>query len=150
MSGLYNMVFGDNPMSAWVLGALGNPAVPRYRDAWLGDDCLVIYTRTGGGNRDFYENEEACRNNYPENFEGDEKPSGPWNDDLRAHPEYIRDEDDDFDPTYAAFIFRIPEEHAELFAKLKEAGAAQTKSPGDRWREMFELMNASVGQKSST
>ena len=32
-------------------------SIPRYRDVYLKDNFLVIYTRTGGGNREEYDSE---------------------------------------------------------------------------------------------
>ena len=37
---------------------------------------------------------------------------------LPTHPLYIRDQDDDFDCTYATFYFRVPPEHLEELAPL--------------------------------
>ena len=51
---LYNALFGTNPFANALLMALGITAsdVPRFRDCYLDDDGkIVIFTRTGGGNR---------------------------------------------------------------------------------------------------
>lgn len=100
----------NNPKTEDVLKSIGltEDMIPRFRGAGVDNGKICVHTRTGGGNRDYYENEESCRINYPEYFEGDSKPSGPWNDDLRKNKYYIRDEDDDSDCTYANFWFRIP------------------------------------------
>jgi len=62
---------------------------PRYRAVTVGADepLVVIRTRTGGGNRMEYE-------------EANEK--------LRKLEGYEKDEDDDFDSTYAYWFYRIP------------------------------------------
>lgn len=52
--------------------------------------------RTGGGNREDYPNAA-----------------------LTTHPLYLRDVDDDYDPTYAHYYFRIPE---VVLAELAEQG----------------------------
>lgn len=122
---LYNLVHGRNPLSSLVLASLGNPDVPRYRDAWLDDGCLAIYTRTGGGNRDMYE--------IGGDYQVEYNPDGPFNDDLRAIPGFIRDEDDDFDSTYATFYFNIPDEWGPLFKTLGEIGAQKVEKPGEAW-----------------
>lgn len=48
---------------------------------------ISVYTRVGGGNRDEYEKEIK---------------------ELRSIPEYITDYDDDFDCTFATFVFKCP------------------------------------------
>lgn len=109
---LYNLLFGVNSLAPILLKHLGlsEDDIPRFRDCYLDGDQIVIYTRTGGGNRDFYEDEETCRSNYPEYFQKKEDaPKGPWNADLRKSKYYQSDEDDDFDSTYAYFRFRVPE-----------------------------------------
>lgn len=94
---LYNMLFGKNPDTAPILAALNlsEGMIERFRDVWIDEDenRIVIYTRTGGGNREYYQNEV-----------------------LTSHPLYIRDEDDDFDSTYAKYYFAIPgmEEAADV------------------------------------
>lgn len=86
---LYNLLFGKNPNTKALLAflELNELDIERFRDCWINDDNeLVIYTRTGGGNRECYPNEA-----------------------LTSHPLYIRDEDDDFDSTYAKYYFALPE-----------------------------------------
>lgn len=86
---LYNMLFGKNPNTTTILAALNlrEGMIERFRDVWLDEDenHIVIYTRTGGGNREYYPNKV-----------------------LTSHPLYIRDEDDDFDSTYAKYYFAMP------------------------------------------
>lgn len=95
---LYNMVHGFNPAGIFVapLLGLGHPqrAFPRYRDCFVGmngkpeyDGKIVVYTRTGGGNREEYEADNNA---------------------LARHPQYVTDFDDDFDSTFAWFIFDVP------------------------------------------
>jgi hypothetical protein len=87
---MYNMLFGKNPDTKTILSALSLTEldVERFRDCWIDgkEDKIVIYTRTGGGNREDYPNSA-----------------------LVNHPLYLYDEDDDFDPTYAYYYFAIPE-----------------------------------------
>jgi hypothetical protein len=144
---LYNMLFGKNPMAATALAVLGvdSPAkIPRFRDAYFtekdGIPIIVIHTRTGGGNRDFYENERTCKTNYPDYFtDSDEPPSGPWNDDLRALPGFICDMDSEFDSTYADFFFNVPEKHrADVEQLLSKVGTPST--PAEKWKALFDAM----------
>lgn len=114
--------------------------IPRFRTAYIEDDEIVIHTRTGGGNRDFHENETTCRENYPEYFDGKTDPTGPWNDDLRAHPRYLYDTDSEYDATYADFYFNIPEPY-------KDDVLAYTRSDQDHeyskhWTELLLKLSA--------
>jgi hypothetical protein len=111
--------------------------IPRYRDCYWDGSQIVIYTRTGGGNRDFYENERSCRENYPSYFTGDDTIQGPWNEDLRKLPGYIKDEDDSFDSTYASFYFQAPEE----FKQLTE-GLVAAQSPQEKFQEIIKVMQS--------
>ena len=133
--GMYNLVHGENSGAVVLLGILGlqRDAVPRYRDCWWTGTEIAIHTRTGGGNREYYESESVCRNNYPEYFDGKEGPSGPWNEDLQALPTFLRDEDDDFDSTYATFYFSVPDSLAWMIPAL----TTQEESPGERWEKII-------------
>lgn len=107
---LYNMLCGNNPLFRLlhaILETAGPLApIPRYRDTYtkITDSRglaslprIVIYTRTGGGNRPDYEDQNAA---------------------LAAHPLYVRDHDDDFDCTFAHFEFSVPEVWADRVLKL--------------------------------
>ena len=86
---LYNMIFGKNPSEKEILALLGLTEldVERFRECWIDERTrrIVIMTRTGGGNREYYRNEK-----------------------LTSNPYYIDDHDDDFDSTYAYYEFAIP------------------------------------------
>lgn len=86
---LYNTLFGKNPSNEKILALLGltEMDVERFRDCWIDEMTrrIVIMTRTGGWNREYYRNEK-----------------------LTSNPYYIRDYDDDFDTTYAYYEFAIP------------------------------------------
>jgi len=119
---LYNMVMGTNSIAGALLAALelSPDRLGRPRDAWLDGEEIVVLTRCGGGNRDDYE----------QVFE-----------DLRAHPCYLRDEDDDYDSTYALIHFRFPEQYAE---PLREASrrAGPAKSLHERWEAAIAAIKA--------
>jgi len=123
---LYNAIFGKNPYSAALLMTLGitEANVPRFRDCFLDKHGkIVIYTRTGGGNRDDYKSE---------------------NDFLTTLPGYIRDEDNDFDSTYASFIYEPSE---ALGDALKEISDKQ----GDRDpRSAFQKLIADMQSGKDT
>jgi hypothetical protein len=106
MSGMYDLVFPDpdRPARTGLLIALLDEALinlGRFRDAWVepgrnGKPVIVIYTRNGGGHRE-------CDDDAPQ--------FGCSACAMRAivhHPQYLRDEDDGFDNTYARIWFRLP------------------------------------------
>lgn len=126
---LYNALFGTNPFSSMLLQVLGttNGAVPRFRDCYLNEDGdIVIHTRTGGGNREYYDEPN------------EENTDGPWNSTLRALPGFKFDADDDFDSTYADFHYSVPEAFKEQIALLKDLGAVS--NPAERWQSLLENM----------
>lgn len=136
---LYNALFGVNSNAGLLLMALGigEGDVPRFRDCYVDEDGhIVVHTRTGGGNRDYYENEERCKAEYPEYFKGDDKPSGPWNDDLRALPGFLYDRDSDYDYTYADFVFTPPAGLTKLIEHLQK-DADETLPPADKWQKLL-------------
>lgn len=124
MSGMYTMVFGINEMARPFLELLkiDHRDVPRFRDCFLFHDgqSLVIYTRTGGGNR--------------EEFKDD-------NEKMRRWPGYLRDEDDSFDRTYALFHFAVPYEIKEAIQTLLINGWGV--DPSKRWAEALERLRKS-------
>ena len=118
---LYNMLFGRNPSADILLAMLGitQADVPRFRDCFLDDkNHIVIHTRTGGGNRDDYETE---------------------NDALTEVPGYISNSDDDFDCTYADFLYAIPEKFSVACELLRDMGAQR--DPGAAWQDLFAKLN---------
>ena len=137
MNGLYNALFGEHAHATELLRLLGttDSEIPRYRSCYWNGEYIVIHTRTGGGNRDAYENEARCRANYPEYFEGDNPRTGPYNDDLRKLPGYQYDQDDDFDSTYADFFYKPPEAALEALKSIP----ADT-PPAEQWQQLFAAL----------
>lgn len=143
MGSMYNMLFGENPLSSAFLKILGltKEKIPRYRDCFWTGQYIAVYTRTGGGNRAYYESLESCRENYPEYFDGGkDEPRGPWNSDLRNHPEYVKDEDDDNDTTYATFYFNLPAKFEGILP------AVPSLTPAEKFKILMEKMDK-VGSK---
>lgn len=94
---LYNAINGVTPAVFIFLPMLGKhpDEYPRFRDCFLRDaehpeydGYIQVYTRTGGGNREAYEEEHAM---------------------LRAMPGFVTDFDDSFDSTFASWVFEVPE-----------------------------------------
>lgn len=113
---LYNVLFGTNKSADVLLKCLGfsRGDIPRFRDCFLSEGEIVIHTRTGGGNREDYEEGNGA---------------------MQAHPCYISDEDDDFDCTYANFHFSFPEEYAAELKEMSEAG--EDFKPSEKWQALL-------------
>lgn len=146
---LYNMLFGVNPSSKIFLAMIGLDLgdIPRFRNVYLhvgetygsdskdftGDEPLFIavHTRTGGGNREYYEEPN------------EENPDGPWNSTMQENKYFVYDCDDNFDSTYATFYFRIPKEYLEGMKELilKGEHADLTTTPGQQWETLLEKLN---------
>ena len=88
---LYNLMNGINPAAIFILPMLGHHPdwYGRFRDCFVDDGMIHVYTRLGGGNREDYE--DIIKK-------------------IRAHPDFVTDRDDDFDCTYATFIFNVPKQ----------------------------------------
>lgn len=126
---MYNMLFGRNPASKLLLAMLDltEGDTGRFRDCYLQEDpenglVIVIYTRNGGGNREAYEDVTSA---------------------LQDHEEYITDYDDDFDNTYASYVFSVPEKFKETAKELAKLGAKQDMSPADKFKALIEKLGAS-------
>jgi hypothetical protein len=128
MSGMYNVIFGENPAGKSLVELLQTVQpveVGRYRDAWVerkGDSLAIrVHTRNGGGNRESYDD-----------------PS------MQAHPWYICDEDDSFDSTYADYWFRIDveaisKEYPELVTALMNMAVEPVDMPA-RWKAAIDKL----------
>ena len=100
------MMNGVNPATFFILPMLGEKHpdnYPRFRDCFVDNNEINIYTRVGGGNRNCEFGEEE----------------------LQEHPNFLRDFDDDYDCTYATYVFSIPDEFKNDFdlitsGKIKE------------------------------
>lgn len=75
--------------------------VGRFRDAYVKDGRLVVFTRLGGGNRECDGVFTGCSGEEHSCYQPQIKA-------LQNHPLYVEDYDDEFDSTYASFVFRIP------------------------------------------
>jgi hypothetical protein len=178
--GLYNMIFGTNPASRLILATLDlqTKDVGRFRDCFISQGEIAVYTRNGGGNRECWHAQtpkngspeckhhtiEEERDIYEETTVGQVQimtgkivgrktetlyvceapntelcacPGCIIQHRLPKHPLYLRDEDDDFDSTYATIYFRFPEEFAE---DLKKLDSGVKFEPSKRWLDKFEAM----------
>lgn len=104
---LYNMMNGVSPAAFLILPMLGKhpDEYPRFRDCFLNDedhpeyaDHIHVYTRTGGGNRESYTDENQA---------------------MRDMPGFVTDFDDGFDSTFASWVFKVPERWRADYEKIK-------------------------------
>jgi hypothetical protein len=148
--GLYNILFGRNPLAGLLCALAGFTEQPmRLRDAWVerGDGdvpVIAIHTRMGGGNR--------------VEDEPDDSPFASWRDWWERVVEmhrYLRDADDDFDPTYATIYFRAPTldeilatpgcesvEQAQLVMDLLVKMAQDAPDIGAMWEKAIKLVES--------
>ena len=138
---LYNMLFGKNPLSNALLEILGltQADVGRFRDCYTveedGKPVIAVYTRNGGGNREHYNDEveagdgcncTGCTICYQ----------------LPKHPLYLRDQDDEFDCTYATVFFKVPEPSVELVKTMAGLPGSGDVAPGERFKALIEKLQA--------
>lgn len=119
---LYNMMFGFNPACVWIMPMLGRKQEewPRFRDCWIDDGKIAIYTRVGGGNRNCGYGEEE----------------------LYKDPNFVRTYDDDFDSTYGIYVFNVPEKWKADFDKICEGKLSETSEEYQKYiREFFPILN---------
>ncbi len=115
---LYNMINGVNPATFFILPMLGEKhpeTYPRFRDCFIENDEIHVYTRVGGGNRNCKFGEEE----------------------LQGHPNYIRDFDDEFDSTFATYVFSVPEEFKPDFELIK---AGKIKDISDKYKKRLYIV----------
>ncbi|QKF94880.1 hypothetical protein QKU48_gp1422 [Fadolivirus algeromassiliense] len=108
---LYGMLFGRNPNSDRLMEMLELDTtypIGRFRDIYLNRDGtkIILYTRNGGGNREHYDSDTE---------EGNECDCTGciMTHHIPKHPNYIKDEDDDYDCTYAYVKYSVPEQYKE-------------------------------------
>jgi len=122
---MYNMLFGVNPFSKVYLALvdLNIESVGRFRDCFIkkeGDELqILVWTRNGGPNR--------------EEFAGITET-------LRANQYYVRDYDDEFDSTYAGYLFKVPDNVKDVVKTMTEIHANQIVDPSERFKTLIEKM----------
>ena len=134
----YNILFGQNPMSKVLLAMLNlsTEKVGRFRDCFISEGKIAVYTRNGGGNRDCWNDCDpqcTCPGCTIENH-------------LPEHPNYLYDKDDDFDCTYATVYFSFPEKYKELLGALD---SGKPFDPDQRWLDMIDSISNMDLQKGA-
>lgn len=138
---LYNLINGVNPAAFFFLPMLGHhpDEYPRFRDCFVEQDPdrIVVFTRTGGGNREDYAEENH------------------W---ITTLPGFVSDDDDDFDSTFAYWRFAVPERWSADFSRLINGRAAEVSSEyeaecirvypklADKYKEIFATARAEEGK----
>jgi len=124
---LYNLLFGVNQLAPVLLKILGikKEEIERFRDCFISNGRIAVYTRTGGNNRETWPNKT-----------------------LTTHKYFIHTYDDDYDETYATFYFTVPKEfQADLDAfENKE----ENYLPSENWKKLFEVMNSDAKKESQS
>jgi hypothetical protein len=113
----YSIAFGEHESATILLGMLGKDKddFGRYRDVYITDQHIVVHTRCGGNNRRDYK--------------------GVFKE-MRAHPLFSHEHDEDYDCTYCNFYFKHPDEYSEL---LKEM-AKEKITPSEKWKILLEKL----------
>jgi len=135
--GMYNLVFGANPAGPTILAMLGFKSVGevgRYRDCFISEGKIAIYTRNGGRNREHWDDNRPA---------GEECtcPGCTIEYRLPKHPNYLYDRDDEFDYTYATVYFSFPAEWKELLEKMD---SGEKWDPDARWLTAIEQLRAGL------
>lgn len=109
------MLFGEGTSADFLLKLLGAERgdFGRFRSIYATEEYIVVHTRCGGGNREYF---------FPS-----------W---VKDHPLYSHDEDGDFDDTYADIYFKHPAGYEPL---LKEM-AVGTITPAEKWKTLIETL----------
>ncbi len=124
----YNMINGVNPSTFFILPMLGEKhpdEYPRFRDCFTVVDEksnyeIHVLTRVGGNNRG-------------EGF-GEEE--------LQKHPNYLYDQDEEEDNTYATYVFSVPKEWKKDFDKIAEGKVSEVSLAYQaRLRKVFPKLN---------
>ncbi len=91
---LYHTLHGTHPLAPMLMPLLGYrtrkdaDSIPRFRDVFLFQNEIRLLTRSGGGNRVDYVDENQA---------------------LRKRRGFLRDWDDDYDSTFAWWAYMWPE-----------------------------------------
>ena len=95
---LYNAIKGFSPATYAILPMLEIPyiVIPRYRDCFVENNKILVFTRVGGGNRNCGFGEEILLN----------------------HPNFVETYDWEEDSTYGIYEFSIPSKWKKDFDRI--------------------------------
>lgn len=129
---LYNMLMGVNPFTPILKGILGFTRLEddlyRFRDIYPNEDGdqVTVFTRIGGPNRKTHKEIIAY---------------------LRSHPWYEQDYDDEYDDTFASFVFVVPETSQEDIKEIAEV--TDTAPPMERYRKLMTDLDEGVDNEAT-
>lgn len=126
MNGLYNMLFGTNPASQYLLAAIGfnleNQSgwpLSRFRDTYANEDGTKVFVFTRNGGLPFEDQVMI-------------------NEKLTQHPNYVKHWLDEFDSTYCTYEFNVPEEFLKITKQIAEM--TDTMPPMQRFKKLMDDM----------
>ena len=141
MSGLYNALFGINLNGTQLLQVIGLDSgdIYRFRDCYLTEEGeIAVYTRGGGGNRECYCHDYTTEEERTATLGTSKHDPGCvriLQSKMRSNPNYLYDQDDDFDCTYATFYFKVPDE-----AKAALKGVEASAPPAEKWDALLAAL----------
>ncbi len=113
---------GSNENAHKLLNLIGltKDSFPRYRDTslWNNNTEIRVLTRAGGGNREEYQSHI---------------------DELKKNEYYLRDEDDNFDSTYAYIFFKVPDKYLEAVKDIKTDERTMEQKTNDTLKDMENM-----------
>ena len=114
---LYNMIFGYNPACVFIMPMLGrkDTEYPRFRDCFVEDDKIAIFTRVGGNNRNCGFGEEE----------------------LYSDPNFVSTYDDEDDSTYGIYLFNVPDKWKPDFDKILDGRIKETSDDYKKYIKEF-------------
>lgn len=110
----FNFTSDFRPNKKQLLGALKltEDLFGRFRSIYIEGEYIVVHTRCGGGNREYFQTVFEITSNHD------------W---------FSHEEDCDYDNTYADFFFEIPDICVSIFNELCKEGKALE----EVWTEVF-------------
>jgi len=113
---------GSNENAHKLLKLIGltKESFPRYRDTslWNNNTEIRVLTRVGGGNREEYQSNI---------------------DELKKNEYYLRDEDDNFDSTYAYIFFKVPDQYLESVKDIRTDERTIEQKTNDTLKDMENM-----------
>ena len=111
------MVNGFSPACIFIMPMLGRKETeyPRFRNCFVEDGKIAIYTRVGGLNRN----------------------SGYGEEKLYKDPNFIRSYDDDYDSTYGTYLFKVPKKWKSDFDKIMDGKFKETSNEYKKYIKEF-------------
>lgn len=111
------MVNGFNPACVFILPMPGrkDTEYPRFRNCFVEDGKIAIFTRVGGPNRDCGFGEEV----------------------LYDDPNFVSTYDDEEDNTYGTYLFNVPEKWKSDFDKILDGKLKETSEEYKKYIKEF-------------